>query len=88
MADADLQQVTASSSLPSELRSFSYLTEAQTAELLSCSVQTLRNNRFARKGLPYCKIGRSVRYPLKAVVEYLEQHKVEHHLMSVEVENV
>jgi len=36
--------------------------EGEVAKVLGCSVQTLRNNRQQRKGLPYVKIGRNVRY--------------------------
>lgn len=41
------------------------------------SPQTLRNDRHKRQGIPYCKIGRSVRYREEDVVRYMEKNKVE-----------
>ena len=38
------------------------LTEFEVAEAKSCSVQRLRNDRHLRRGLPYIKDGRNVRY--------------------------
>ena len=52
------------------------LTEFQVAEIMSQSVQTLRNHRFLGKGLPYLKIGRSVRYLAEDVERYLRKHRI------------
>jgi hypothetical protein len=38
------------------------LDEKQTAQILSLSVQTLRNDRATKRRIPYVKIGKSVRY--------------------------
>lgn len=38
------------------------MTEVEVAKIKNCSVQKLRNDRHCRRGLPYIKAGRSVRY--------------------------
>jgi len=53
-----------------------YLTEVQVSEITGIALSTLRNQRFNRTGIPYCKIGRSVRYNLNDVIEYMESHKI------------
>jgi hypothetical protein len=53
-----------------------YLTEAQVAEITGRALSTLRNERFCRCGIPYIKIGRSVRYSLEDVVQFMESHKI------------
>lgn len=54
-----------------------YLNEKEIAKITGFSIQTLRNQRFLRKGFPYIKVGRSVRYDLKDVAEFMNQHKIE-----------
>ena len=53
-----------------------YLTEVQVALMIKRAVQTLRNDRFLRRGLPYVKFGRSVRYDEADVVEFMQNRKV------------
>ena len=53
-----------------------YLTEKQVAEDTKFSLQTLRNNRFLGRGIPYLKCGRSVRYDLEDVLAFMETKKV------------
>lgn len=53
-----------------------YLTEKEVARITGLSLSTLRNARFQGRGLPYVKLGRSVRYDLKDVVKYMEDRKV------------
>ena len=53
-----------------------YLTEVQVSEITGFALSTLRNKRFERKGIQYSKIGRSVRYNLYDVVDYMESHKI------------
>ncbi len=52
------------------------ITESEVAKILSMSVQSLRNWRCQRKGPPYLKIGRSVRYPVEDLNRYLQQKKI------------
>ncbi len=54
-----------------------YLTEIQVAEITGRALSTLRNERFCRCGIPYIKIGRSVRYSLQDVVKFMESHKID-----------
>jgi len=52
------------------------ITEKEAATHLGLAVQTLRNWRSRRKGPPYLKISRAVRYKISDVEEFLEQHKI------------
>ena len=54
-----------------------YLNEVQVAEITGRALSTLRNERFCRRGIPYVKIGRSVRYSLEDVIRYMDSHKIE-----------
>ena len=53
-----------------------WLTESQVSQIIGRAEQTLRNDRGKGRGLPYCKVGRSVRYKLEDVVEYMESRRV------------
>jgi predicted DNA-binding transcriptional regulator AlpA len=51
--------------------------EEVVSEITGLALPTLRNYRFMGKGIPYLKLGRSVRYDLRDVYAYLENAKVE-----------
>ena len=51
--------------------------EHKAAKMLGKSVQTLRNERFLRKGCPYVKLGRSVRYLISDLSDYLNQNRID-----------
>jgi predicted site-specific integrase-resolvase len=53
------------------------LTEKEAANHLGLAVQTLRNWRHQRKGPPYLKISRAVRYNSDDLEKYLRQHRIE-----------
>ena len=53
-----------------------WLTEKQVSAMTGRATQTLRNDRARRTGMPYSKVGRSVRYLLEDVVRYMEDRKV------------
>jgi len=53
-----------------------YLNEKEVSKIIGRSLPTLRNDRFNGRGLPYIKIGRSVRYALKDLVEFMESRKI------------
>ena len=40
-------------------------------------ISTLRNERFLGKGIPYIKIGISVRYKYEDVIEFMEAKRIE-----------
>ena len=49
--------------------------EKMVSELTGMSLATLRNHRWLGKGIPYIKIGRSVRYKESEIMAYLDQLK-------------
>jgi hypothetical protein len=51
-----------------------FLTEAELAEMITVPASTLRWRRFVGLGPEYMKFGRSVRYPIKAVREFIESN--------------
>jgi hypothetical protein len=53
-----------------------YLNETEVGHLTKRALSTLRNERFNRRGIPYIKIGKSVRYNKKDVIDFMEQRKV------------
>ncbi|MHB1011166.1 MAG: helix-turn-helix transcriptional regulator [Propionibacteriaceae bacterium] len=53
-----------------------YLTEREVAALTSIALPTLRNHRVNHTGIPYVKIGRSVRYSLRDVQKYMQARRV------------
>lgn len=57
------------------------LTDVQVAELFNVSVSSLRNARSLRKGplkdLPYTKLGKSVRYCLRDILEFQRRLRID-----------
>ena len=53
-----------------------FLGEREVAEITGWSLSKLRSDRFYRKGLPYYKIGRSVRYKYEDVIKYFEKSRI------------
>jgi predicted DNA-binding transcriptional regulator AlpA len=53
-----------------------YLNEKQVAEITGRALSTLRNERSQGKGIPYIKVGRSIRYDYSDVVKFMDAHKV------------
>jgi len=53
-----------------------YLNEHQVAEITGRALSTLRNERSKKTGISYSKIGRSVRYSIKDVIEFMESRKI------------
>lgn len=51
--------------------------EKQAAKFLGVAVQTLRNWRHIRRGPAYVKMGRSVRYQINDLVDYLTRKKID-----------
>ena len=52
-------------------------TTKETARLIDQAEQTLHNNRLQRKGLPYVKLGKSIRYALEDILKYISDNKVQ-----------
>ena len=55
---------------------FRYLNEKNVSSITGRALSTLRNERSRGSGIPYIKIGRSVRYKLQDVVEFMEARKI------------
>ena len=53
-----------------------YINEQQVSEITKMALSTLRNNRSKGQGIPYIKVGRSVRYDLQDVIEFMNAHKI------------
>jgi len=51
------------------------LTVEETAEFLKSSINTLNKLRSLGEGPPYYKFGRSVRYKVRDLLEYVEKHR-------------
>jgi hypothetical protein len=54
----------------------SYIDEQEVAKITGRALSTLRNERFNRRGIPYYKVGRSVRYKLEDVIGFMEAHRI------------
>ena len=54
-----------------------YVDEREVKRITKRALPTLRNHRFHKRGIPYVKLGRSVRYRLADVLEFMESRKVE-----------
>jgi len=51
--------------------------EHQAATILGKAVQTLRNERCSCKGPAYIKLGRSVRYKISDLLDYIARHRID-----------
>ena len=58
------------------LSEFQLLTEKEVSSLLKSALQSLRNDRSKGRGLPYYKLGKSVRYSLADIDNYLSARKI------------
>jgi len=54
-----------------------YVKELKVSVVTEIALQTLRNDRHKGVGIPYYKIGRSVRYKLADVKNFMERHRIE-----------
>ena len=53
-----------------------YLTEKEVAAITGLSLSTIQKMRSHCRGIPYVKIGKSVRYVLEDVQAFMEAHRV------------
>lgn len=53
-----------------------YVDERAVSQITGRALAKLRNDRYVGQGIPYVKMGRSVRYRLDDVINYMESHKV------------
>ena len=54
-----------------------YLDEREVSRITGRALPTLRNDRHRGQGIPYSKIGRSVRYSLSDVITFMESRKIQ-----------
>ena len=54
-----------------------FLSEIEVAKILSISRATLQQNRWLNRGLPFFKVGRSVRYSGDDLQAYIEENRVD-----------
>ncbi len=54
-----------------------YLNEKEVSQFTRRALSTLRNDRFNRRGIPYSKIGKSVRYSKVDVITFMEKRKIQ-----------
>lgn len=52
------------------------LTTEELAEFLGVSAETLANERYLKRGFPYIKLGKRVRYRLNDVMAHLDANTV------------
>jgi hypothetical protein len=60
-----------------DYRQRTLIDEKKLAEIINRSVQTLRNDRCQGRGLPFIRIGGSIRYDLADVERYLKQNRID-----------
>jgi hypothetical protein len=54
-----------------------WVDERKVSEITERSVFTLRNERVQRKGFPFYRIGRSIRYKLSDILLFMEGRRIE-----------
>ena len=53
-----------------------WVNEHQAADRIGSSVSKLRQDRHKSRGLPYTKFGRSVRYSIVDIEDYMATHRI------------
>ena len=53
-----------------------YVTELEVSRLIGRALSSLRNDRFNGRGLPFIKLGRSVKYDIDEVEAYMQARKI------------
>lgn len=53
-----------------------WIGEKEVSEMTGRKLPTLRNDRFLGRGLPYTKMGKSVRYAVDDVVQFMESRRI------------
>jgi len=54
-----------------------YVNEKKVSEITGLALPTLRNDRSTKRRLPYIKVGKSVRYSLRDVIDFMERHRIQ-----------
>lgn len=62
---------------PSSKATAQYLNEREVSRMTGIALSTLRNDRSRGRGIPFAKVGRSVRYDAGTVVQYMKDCTVQ-----------
>jgi len=54
-----------------------YISPSEVERITGRKLQTLANERHLGCGIPYYKLGRSVRYKLADVISFMEKHRID-----------
>ncbi|MCX5887939.1 MAG: helix-turn-helix domain-containing protein [Deltaproteobacteria bacterium] len=54
-----------------------YLTAPEVEKFSGRKLQTLANERHQGRGIPYYKVGSSIRYKLSDVISFMERHRID-----------
>jgi predicted DNA-binding transcriptional regulator AlpA len=54
-----------------------FIDEREVAALTGFSLSKLRHDRLLRRGIPFVRAGRAIRYALADVLQYMESNKVQ-----------
>jgi predicted DNA-binding transcriptional regulator AlpA len=54
-----------------------YIDEREVSRITGRGLQTLRNDRCKKRGFPYRKIGRQVRYLESEVIQTMEERRIQ-----------
>lgn len=60
-----------------ETSDLQWVSEKTAAQLTGLSVHTLRGHRLRRKGLPYTKVGRAVRYSITDIASFMQANRID-----------
>jgi hypothetical protein len=64
----------------------SYFNQATVCAIRCCSKATTERERWAGTGIPFIKMGRSVRYQKNDILNWLSQHQIVQSTAQVEIE--
>jgi len=53
-----------------------WINEKEVSAMTGRALQSLRNDRCQCKGIPYSKIGSSIRYKVEDVIAFMEGHRI------------
>ena len=54
-----------------------YLTTAEVVQITGRKYQTWANERHQGRGVPYYKVGRSIRYKLSDILDFMERCRID-----------
>ena len=54
-----------------------FLSEVEVAKILGISCASLQQHRWLGRGIPFIKVGRSVRYSVDDLQAYIEENRVD-----------